>query len=680
MSDVQALLRARLNPAQYAAVTALEGPVLVVAGAGTGKTRVIEYRVLNLIDQGIPPEAILLLTFTRRAARQMLDRAAGHNQLCQEVVGGTFHSFGYSVITRYCSLLGYRRPISFLDETDSEQLLHRLATRLGFTGKEMRFPARATLKQVVSASFNRSVPIGEILLKDYPHFVHWTNEIEKLREEYVRYKVGHNLLDYDDLLIYLKILLENADVQATLTDRHRFVMVDEYQDTNFLQAEIVALLAKRHRNCMAVGDDAQSIYAFRGARFQNMFDFLQAFPEARVIKLEENYRSTQPILDLANAVIDRARQKHTKVLKAHEEGGGRPGLLFFKDPEQEAEWIAARVKELWDEGIPLHHIGVLFRSMYIGRSLEVALTRRGIPYQTYGGLKFIETAHVKDLISHIKITANPLDELAWHRCLLLLDGIGPRIAEEIIAAISQSGDWRTALAAWQGRQRFGQALMQLSTALEQASTPGLPFAEAVTILADYYFPLLQKRYDDYQRRQADVDSLRQIAMTYQSVEPFLLDLVAIEPAEKSLEERQDIHLDTRPLVLSTIHSAKGLEWDAVFVMGVADGHLPISYSYQSEDDQEEERRLLYVSITRAKQELFLTIAHEGYRGGITTFSRLSRFLDSPQILRFLDITGREQLAAAVEDLARFRGGTGAGGIIADKENLVQRILGKIRPD
>jgi DNA helicase-2/ATP-dependent DNA helicase PcrA len=670
MDDCEGLLREQLNPAQYEAVTTMDGPVLVVAGAGTGKTRVIEYRVLSLITKGIPPDSILLLTFTRRAAREMLARASSHNPLCQDVTGGTFHSFGYSVIARFAHLLSYQRPVSFLDEADSEQQLHRLATKLGFTGKQMRFPARTTLKAVISASFNRCEPIGEILLKDYPHFVHWTEELERLREEYVRYKVEHNLLDYDDLLIYLKLLLENDQVQTILSERYRYLMVDEYQDTNRVQADIVSLLAKKHRNVMAVGDDAQSIYAFRGARFQNMFDFLEAFPDARVIKLEENYRSTQPILDLANAVIDGARQKHTKVLKAHRNGGARPGLLFFKDPEQEAEWIAARVKELWDEGVPLHHTGVLFRSMYIARPLEVALTRRGIPYKTYGGLKFIETAHIKDLISYIKIVANPLDELAWHRVLLLIDGIGPRTAEEIIAAIAQQGAWQPALAAWQGRQRFGQALLQLAAALEAASEPGIPFAEAVAALADYYLPLLQKRYDDYQRRQADIDSLRQIAMTYQAVEPFLLDLVAIEPAEKSLEERRDEHLDTRPLVLSTIHSAKGLEWDAVFVMGVADGHLPISYSYQSEDDQEEERRLLYVSITRAKQELFLTMCHEGYRGGITTFSRLSRFLDSPQILRFMDITGREQLAAQAE----------AGGLIADKEGLVQRILNKIRPD
>jgi DNA helicase-2/ATP-dependent DNA helicase PcrA len=272
-------------------------------------------------------------------------------------------------------------------------------------------------------------------------------------------------------------------------------------------------------------------------------------------------------------------------------------------------------------------------------------------------MKFIETAHIKDLISHIKITANPLDELAWHRVLLLIDGIGPRTAEEIIAQIIEAQDWRPVLSTLGGRARFGKGILQLAAALGGASGEGISFADAVASLADYYLPILKNRYDDHQRRQADIDSLRQIAMTYQDAEPFLLDLVAIEPAEKSVEEHQDIHLDTRPLVLSTIHSAKGLEWDTVFVMGVADGHIPISYSYQSEEDQEEERRLLYVSITRAKQELFLTMAHEG-------------FLDSPRIFQLMDISGRDQLPAPQEP----------GGVIADKEGLVQRILNKIRPD
>ena len=664
--QIEKLLRTELNPSQYLAATTLDGPLLVVAGAGTGKTRVIEYRVLYLVSREIHPRSILLLTFTRRAAREMLSRASRHNRLCEEVVGGTFHSFGFSVITEFADLLGFKRPLSFLDEADSEEQLHRLAVKLGFTRRKRRFPSKRTLKAVISASFNRGESIGEVLLRDYPHFLHWSEEIEKLREEYVRYKVEHNLLDYDDLLIYLKILLEDDRVRRVLSSRYRYIMVDEYQDTNQIQAQIVYLLAKENRNVMAVGDDAQSIYAFRGARYQNMFEFLEVFPEAKVIKLEQNYRSTQPILDLANAVMEGAKHKYTKVLKAQREGSVRPALLFFKDPEGEAEWIAEKVKELWDEGVPLHHIGVLFRSMYIVRPLEISLTRRGIPYRTYGGLKFIETAHIKDLVSHVKVVANPLDELAWHRVLMLIDGIGPRTAERMISEILRTGEWRPALAAMRENPRSGPGISRLYAALERATAPNVTFPEVVSTLIDYYLPILRDKYDDYQRRAGDIDSLRQIARSYRSVETFLLDLVAIEPAEQSVEERQDLHLDVRPLVLSTIHSAKGLEWEVVFIMGVAEGHLPISYSHLSEEDIEEERRLLYVAITRAKRELFLTMSHEGYRGGITTFCRLSRFLDDPQVLKFLEVSGQEQLLIERPE----------EGPSMQREELIQRILGE----
>ena len=664
--QIEKLLRTELNPSQYLAATTVEGPLLVVAGAGTGKTRVIEYRVLYLVSREIHPRSILLLTFTRRAAREMLSRASRHNRLCEEVVGGTFHSFGFSVITEFADLLGFKRPLSFLDEADSEEQLHRLAVKLGFTRRKRRFPSKRTLKAVISASFNRGESIGEVLLRDYPHFLHWSEEIEKLREEYVRYKVEHNLLDYDDLLIYLKILLEDDRVRRVLSSRYRYIMVDEYQDTNQIQAQIVYLLAKGNRNVMAVGDDAQSIYAFRGARYQNMFEFLEVFPEAKVIKLEQNYRSTQPILDLANAVMEGAKHKYTKVLKAQREGSVRPALLFFKDPEGEAEWIAEKVKELWDEGVPLHHIGVLFRSMYIVRPLEISLTRRGIPYRTYGGLKFIETAHIKDLVSHVKVVANPLDELAWHRVLMLIDGIGPKTAERMISEILRTGEWRPALAAMRENPRSGPGISRLYAALERATAPNVTFPEVVSTLIDYYLPILRDKYDDYQRRAGDIDSLRQIARSYRSVETFLLDLVAIEPAEQSVEERQDLHLDVRPLVLSTIHSAKGLEWEVVFIMGVAEGHLPISYSHLSEEDIEEERRLLYVAITRAKRELFLTMPHEGYRGGITTFCRLSRFLDDPQVLKFLEVSGQEQLLIERPE----------EGPSMQREELIQRILGE----
>jgi len=668
--DVHSMLEKHLNPAQQEAVTTIEGPLLVVAGAGTGKTRVIEYRVLYLVEQRVPPTSILLLTFTRRAAREMLSRASGHNSLCEQVKGGTFHSFGFSIITEFADLLGYKRPLSFLDEADSEELIYRLSATLGYRDKKMRFPTRRTLKAVISASFNRDEPIEQILLKDYPHFVHWAKEIERLREDYVTYKVGHNLLDYDDLLIYVKLLLNDKTVRNAVGDRYRYVMVDEYQDTNRVQADIVYLLGKEHRNVMVVGDDAQSIYAFRGARYQNMFDFLNAFPDAKIVKLEENYRSAQPILDLANAIIDRAPKKHTKVLRAHKEGKEKPTLLFFKDPEPEAEWVAEKVKELWEEGIPLHHMGVLFRSMYLVRPLEISLTKRGIPYRTYGGLKFIETAHIKDLIAHIRIVANPRDELSWHRALMLLDGVGPKTANSAVSNIIRAEDWRPVLSSLRDRARSGVAIGKLVSALSEVTQRDTPFPDVVNILADYYRPILEDHFDDYQRRMADIDSLKQIAKSYESIESFLLDLVAIEPAEKSVDERLDLHLDVRPLVLSTIHSAKGLEWQVVFILGLADGHLPISYSLNAVDDIEEERRLLYVAITRAKQELFLTLAHEGFRGGITTFSRLSRFLDDPDAQALLDLSGKDQMLLSDR----------VSEPLFEKQDLVRRILGRKEGD
>lgn len=639
MVGLEEILARNLNPSQYQAVTAIQGPLLVVAGAGTGKTRVIEYRVLYMVEQGIKPESILLLTFTRRAAREMLWRASRHNRLCQRVNGGTFHSFGFSVITQFAHILGYKRPLSFLDEADSEELLGRLASRLGLKDKETRMPSKSTLRAVMSASFNRRESIEEVLLRDYPHFLGWADDLERLREEYVKYKVEHNLLDYDDLLLYLKVLLEEEKVRKKLSERYKFIMVDEYQDTNRIQAEIVYLLGQDHRNVMAVGDDAQSIYGFRGARFENMFEFLDVFPEAKVIRLEENYRSTQPILDLANSVIGSAKRKYTKVLRAQRPGGGKPALLVFKDSESEASWIAQKVKELWDEGLPLDRIAVLFRSMYIARPLELALSKLAIPYRTYGGLRFTETAHVKDLLAHLRILANPLDELAWYRALMLIEGVGSKTAERIISGIGTSGDWMNALAGYESLGRAGEGIRRLKEALSEARRTR-SFPESVSILIDYYRPILEAKYDDYPRRWGDIEALRHIAGAYRSVEDFLLDLVVLESPERSLERREDLPLDTKPLVLSTIHSAKGLEWDAVFIMGVADGHIPISYSHLSEEELEEERRLLYVAITRAKRELYLTMSHEGTRGGISTFLKLSRFLDRPEVLKCLDVPRR----------------------------------------
>ncbi len=637
-----------MNPAQYEVATTIEGPLLVVAGAGTGKTRVIEYRVLYLVSKGISPQSILLLTFSRRAAREMLNRAARHNRLCEYVVGGTFHSFGFSVISEFAHALGYKRPISFLDEADREEAIYRLAVSLGYTAKKKRFLTKTTLKKVISASFNRSETIETVLLKDYPQFLSFQNEIEHLKREYIKYKLEHNLLDYDDLLICLKLLLEKEQIRERLSERYQYIMVDEFQDTNKLQAEIVYLLGKKHRNVMAVGDDAQSIYAFRGARYENMFEFLEVFPETRLIKLEENYRSTQPILDLANAVISQAEKKYTKVLKAKRQGGERPALFIFKDPHDEAAWVAERIMTFREEGLALHQIGVLFRGLYLGRALELELAKRQIPYRVYGGIRFVETAHVKDLLAHLKIVANPLDELAWLRVLTLIDGIGPKTAARMTDAIVQAVSVKEALLPFTKHPRYGPQLKSLLEVREKAQS--LPVSDVVTLLADYYLPILEQKYDDYQRRRADIESLKQIALGYKAIEPFLLDLVAMEPAERSIEEIESLYEDEGPLCLSTVHSAKGLEWEVVFLIGLADGQFPSAYSITDKEALEEERRLLYVAITRAKTRLFLTLPHRGYRGGVHTFNRLCRFLDQEEVLSLLDISGREYLEETFDEV------------------------------
>jgi len=632
--SIDGLLVAQLNPSQYEAVTSVEGPLLVVAGAGTGKTRVIEYRVLHMVSSGIRPESILLLTFTRRAAREMLARASRHNRLCEHVSGGTFHSFGYSIVSKYADILGFKRPLSFLDESDSEELLSRLASKMGLMEKGRRLPSKSTLRELISASFNRGETIERILLKEYPHLLSWADEIERLKESYVRYKIEHNLLDYDDLLLYLHVLLESEGVREGLSKRYRYVMVDEYQDTNHIQAKIVYLLGEKHRNVMVVGDDAQSIYAFRGARFENMFEFLQVFRDAKVVRLEDNYRSTQPILDLANSIIEGAKKKYTKVLRAINGGGRKPCLLVFQDPESEAEWIASKIKELWDEGVELSKTAVLFRSMYLVRPLEVSLSKRGIPYQTYGGLRFTETAHIKDVLAHIRVIVNGADELAWHRVLRLVEGVGLQTAGLLVEAILERVDWRGVLSDYAGRPRVKAGIERLKQALEAASRVKDVY-EAVSIIVDYYLPILERKYEDYPKRLYDLESLKHISMAYGSAESFLLDLVAMEAPQMVVEDRQDIRLDTRPLVLSTIHSAKGLEWDTVFVLGLADGHLPLSYTTSSEEDVEEERRLLYVAVTRAKKELYLTMSH----GGMRTLQRPSRFLCTPEVQRYLELEG-----------------------------------------
>jgi DNA helicase-2/ATP-dependent DNA helicase PcrA len=637
-------LKSRLNPSQYQAVTFTDGPVLVIAGAGSGKTRVVEYRVLNLVQSGVRPDSILLLTFTRKAAREMISRASRHNPECRNVEGGTFHSFAYKMLRKYAKVIGLTGTFVVLDESDSAEAVHRCAARFGLYEKERRFPKKDTLRSIISMSVNKNSTIGEIIHREYPHFIDDITDIEKVRKEYSEYKIDKNYLDYDDLLVFLRILLEEPGIREKLSRKYHYIMVDEYQDTNTLQGDITRFLAEKHRNIMVVGDDAQSIYGFRGASHENIMAFPERFPECTIIKLEENYRSTQSILDVANAVMENMKNKYSKCLtSAKKMIGHKPQMLFFKDIHEESWWVAATIKKQLDEGVPLHHQCVLFRSLYLSIPLQSELSRRNIPYETYGGLKFYETAHVKDIMAHLKVIANPRDELAWNRIFMLIERIGPktaaRITDECTARSSLHDILGSVLPAYIGKYAYSEKLKRLAEMLKTISTEKTPVGEKFGLTLKYYQPILKDRYDDWHVRVNDLEALRQISMRYRSLDDILEDF-AVEPPERGVWQVQpETKEEERPLILSTIHSSKGLEWDTVFLMGLSDGVLPVSFALDSEDEIEEEHRLFYVAVTRAKNRLLLTVHHEGTRGGITQFNKVSRFVDATNVLAQLDREG-----------------------------------------
>ncbi len=668
-------LKKQLNPSQFAAVTTIHGPVLVIAGAGSGKTRVIEYRVLYLVQNDISPNSILLLTFTRNAAREMISRASKHEPRCKNIEGGTFHSFAYKTLKRYAKSIGFPDSFSVLDEGDAEEVIHRCCTDLGFFKKEKRFPRKDTLKNIISISVNKHISVDEVLKKEYPHFFEYAFEIDTLRKRYTEYKISSNYLDYDDLLIYLRLLLENEDIRNHLSVKYKFIMVDEYQDTNKLQGDITYLLAEQYRNVMIVGDDAQSIYGFRGATHENIMEFPERFSECKVIRLEENYRSTQSILDVANAVLENMRNKYSKCLiSAKKLIGEKPQILFFKDAYEEAEWISEKIKNQRDEGIDFRHQSVLFRSSYLSIPLQAELSRRNIPFVVFGGLKFYEMAHVKDLIAHLKVIANPKDELAWNRVLMLIKGIGQKIGGQILKEISACSSLKEILEVvfhkYQKGYSYSEGLAGLETTLKDTSDETLQVGDKYDIILDYYNPILEHKFDDWHLRVNDLETLRQISMRYNSLEELLVDF-AIEPPERGILRVEPLTPeDEKPLTLSTIHGAKGLEWECVFLIGLMDGVLPVAFALDDEDEIEEERRLFYVGVTRAKNRLFLSLHHEGTRGGITQFNKISRFLDVPNVFTKLELKGMPK--QRIKHIARRE--TERESYLYDKESLIRKVM------
>ena len=619
-----------LNPSQYEAAVTHQGPLLVLAGAGSGKTRTLVFRVARMVEEGIDPASILLMTFTRRAAEEMLQRVeALLGSRCDRVTGGTFHSFANTILRRYAQLLGLANAFTILDRSDSEDVINLIRSRMGLDKKERRFPRKQTIMEILSLAANKTCGVAAVLDEQFPHLFNELDELGQIEEYYRNYKHERSLLDYDDLLTYLCDLLRgHPELAERLSHTFRYIMVDEYQDTNRLQADIVRLLAHSHDNVMAVGDDAQSIYSFRGATVRNIFEFPNLFPDTKVIKLEENYRSTQPILDLSNEIILQAKESYTKNLFTRREAGIKPVLVEAESERYQSRFVAQKILELHESGVPLPEMAVLFRSSFHSFDLEIELSKRNIQFVKRGGFKFIETTHIKDVLAHLRIIANPQDAVSWYRVLLLLDGVGPKSSEAILAHVLDGPDQFQGLATYRGRGTVTAALKNLAEALQQAKAEELKPAEQLEVIVRYYLPILKRRHrDDSPKRQKDLEHFTIITERYRSLDRMLSDM-ALEPPTNSVNNVLATQgEDEGLLTLSTIHSAKGLEWHSVFIIWAVEGRFPSLYN-KDDDELEEERRLMYVAATRAKENLFITYPINIFdRATGMVLSRPSRFLD-----------------------------------------------------
>ncbi|MDB5107626.1 MAG: ATP-dependent helicase, partial [Candidatus Binatus sp.] len=608
-----------------------DGPLLVIAGAGSGKTRTLIYRVARLIESNVPPGAILLLTFTRRASQEMLRRVEHLvGDRAGAVAGGTFHSFANTTLRHHGAAIGLKPNFTILDRSDMEDVVNLIRTRMGLASRERRFPKKSTIAEAISMARNKMRPLEEEIEIDFPHLIEHQPEILQLAGKYETYKRERGLLDYDDLLYRLaELLQQHENVRRRLSDAYRYIMIDEYQDTNLIQAELVRLLAMTHRNVMAVGDDAQSIYSFRGANFRNIMDFPKIFPGAKIVKLEENYRSLQGILDVANDVISRAGEKYTKALFTGRRGEFRPILVRAQDEHMQSRFVAQRILELREEGVELAEIAILFRSSFHSFDLELELQRRDIPFIKRGGFKFIETAHIKDVLAHLRVIANPTDAVSWLRVLMLVKGIGHRTAERAIENLIAADDPALALGQLGGAARAGGAhqLKRLAAMLIEMRRGEKRPSEQIAMALDYYLPIMREAYaDDFPKRERDLEHFQNITERYKSLQQMLSDM-ALEPPTDSLDGVLATDSETEYVTLSTIHSAKGLEWKVVFLIWAADGRFPGPQSV-GDEEIEEERRLMYVASTRARDELYLSYPIYMFdRSFGFVMGRVSRFLE-----------------------------------------------------
>ncbi len=618
-----------LNPSQFEAVNITKGSLLVIAGAGSGKTRTLTYRVARLVEKGISPNAILLLTFTRKASQEMLKKASQLlDNRCKGVAGGTFHSFAYSILRKYASKIGFDHGFSIIDRSDSESLISMIRKEMKGVSKSGSLPRKQTLANIFSRSVNKNLSIEDIILDDYPHFSRHLESIHAISDAYRKQKAEHNYFDYDDLLIYLEVLLkDHPDVREKICSTYHYLMVDEYQDTNKIQAEIVCLLAGNN-NVMVVGDDSQSIYAFRGANFENIIRFPEKFPGTRIIRLEENYRSVQPILKLTNVIIDRARQKYSKTLFTRKSGGSLPLLVNAGSENRQSQFVVERIQALNRNGVPLNQIAVLFRASFHSFDLEIELNREGIPFVKVGGFKFIESAHIKDILAHVRLLLNPYDKLSWYRILLLLDNIGPKTALDIFESISSEQSGYSGLFKKKLKSKQSKSLDRLKNLFSSIDPSEMSVVRLGEAVVKYYTPILINKYDDHPKRAKDLEHLMTIMERYDNLERFLADMTLEPPNTSSHDGFLADKPDDDRLILSTIHSAKGLEWHTVFIIWALDGRFPSTHAVHDEKALEEELRLIYVAATRAKERLFFTYPGTVYdRISGMVLNRPSRFLD-----------------------------------------------------
>ncbi len=603
-----------LNPEQYRVVMEEGGPLLVLAGAGSGKTRTLTYRVARLLESGVFPENILLATFTNKAAKSMLNRVEGLiNSSTGRIMGGTFHHIAHRLLRNNAYLLGYQSNFSIVDSEDSRQLISTCLTELKIDTKKSKFPKSNVLAEIIGLAVNTQSTLEDVIQSKYPYFLYLLEEITQTAILYIKKKKDLSIMDFDDLLFNCRLLLqEHPDILNNVAGRFKHVLVDEYQDTNIIQADIVDLLASCHRNLMVVGDDSQSIYSFRGANFSNIINFPDRYPDCKIFKLETNYRSTPEILHLANLSINNNENQFPKELKAVRKNGMRPVMVSAQNVVKQADFVAQRITELVRSGVPFSEIAVLYRAHYHSMEMQMEFVRRDIPFDIRSGIRFFEQAHIKDVTSYMRIMVNPGDELAWRRLLLMYPKVGKAtfnkiwkylaIQENPLEAIFTEDFIKSApKSAIQGLMEFRKTIQLLLDLDPHDRMPG----RIIDVLLNKsgYRTYLQDNYSDISSREEDLIQLGNFSAQFLQMEDFLNELALL--TNMSREESAGEEDGEDKVALSTIHQAKGLEWSYVFIIWCADGMIPLQRALKEPDGEEEERRLFYVAVTRARDQLYL---------------------------------------------------------------------------